>query len=249
MSNNNFANFIKVTFMSEFLVKFFSIKNVLWHFNLGNGYDLSYIEAVGTIFGLLCIWYASLEKRINFYFGLVNVILFAIIFYQIQLYANLLLQVFFFVMNTYGLYVWGKVSDNDSNLNIRWLSKQMLIITTFLSIIFISLLALYVNQFFNLLTMVSVKLMQVLMPNLITPALQADPYPFMDAAITVLSVVAMVQMTRKLVENWLLWVLIDVMSIILYTKQGVYFMALEYVVLTFIALNGSVMWIKAARKS
>jgi nicotinamide mononucleotide transporter len=70
----------------------------------------------------------------------------------------------------------------------------------------------------------------------------------MDAAVTVLSIVAMVQMTRKLVENWLLWVVIDLISIVLYAKQGVYFMALEYVLLTFIALNGSWAWIKAARQ-
>lgn len=235
--------------MSELLFDFFSIKNVLWHFNLGSGYDLSYIEAVGTIFGLLCIWYASVEQRVNFYFGMINVVLFAIIFYQIQLYANLLLQVFFFVMNVYGLYAWGKTSDNDSNFKIRWLNKRMLVVTVVLSAIGISLLALYIDQFFSLLTTVSVKLMQLFIPDLIIPKLQADPYPLMDATVTILSVVAMVQMTRKLVENWLLWVLIDVISIILYTKQGVYFMALEYVILTFIALNGSIIWIKAARQS
>ncbi|CDL46297.1 Ribosyl nicotinamide transporter, PnuC-like [Klebsiella pneumoniae ISC21] len=51
---------------------------------------------MGTIAGLLCIWLASLEKISNYAFGLVNVTLFAIIFFQIQLYASLLLQLFFF---------------------------------------------------------------------------------------------------------------------------------------------------------
>ncbi len=50
---------------------------------------------MGTIAGLLCIWLASLEKISNYAFGLVNVTLFAIIFFQIQLYASLLLQLFF----------------------------------------------------------------------------------------------------------------------------------------------------------
>lgn len=234
--------------MSELIINFFSIKNILYHFNLGSGYDLSYIEAIGTIFGLLCVWYASVEKRINFYFGLINVTLFAIIFYQIQLYANLLLQIFFFVMNVYGLYAWGKSNDFGDNLKIRWLSKPMLIVTAILSILCIYFLALYINQFFNTLTVIAVKLIQVFIPNITMPELQPDPYPLMDAAVTVLSVVAMVQMTRKLVENWLLWVLIDVISIILYIEQGVYFMALQYVILTFIALNGSRAWIKAARR-
>lgn len=74
---------------------FFSTHNILIHIPIGaGGYDLSWIEAVGTIAGLLCIWLASLEKISNYFFGLVNVTLFAIIFFQIQLYASLLLQLF-----------------------------------------------------------------------------------------------------------------------------------------------------------
>lgn len=65
---------------------FFSTHNILIHIPIGaGGYDLSWIEAVGTIAGLLCIWLASLEKISNYFFGLVNVTLFAIIFFQIQL--------------------------------------------------------------------------------------------------------------------------------------------------------------------
>ena len=234
--------------MFEFINDAFSIKTILYHFTLGNGYDLSYIEAIGTVFGLLCIWYASQEKRFNFYFGLINVTLFAIIFYQIQLYANLLLQIFFWVMNVYGLDAGGRSSSEAENLKIRWLTLPQLALTIIGSLLAIALLALYINPFFNGLTIIAVKLMQFVVPNLTLPTLQADPDPLMDATVTVLSIVAMVQMTRKLVENWLLWVLIDLISIVLYAKQGVYFMALEYVLLTFIALNGSLAWIKAARQ-
>lgn len=75
---------------------FFSTSNILVHIPLGaGGYDLSWIEAIGTLAGLLCIWLASLEKIVNYAFGLINVTLFAVIFFQIQLYASLLLQLFF----------------------------------------------------------------------------------------------------------------------------------------------------------
>lgn len=204
--------------MFEFINDAFSIKTILYHFTLGNGYDLSYIEAIGTVFGLLCIWYASQEKRFNFYFGLINVTLFAIIFYQIQLYANLLLQIFFWVMNVYGLYAWGRSSSAAENLKIRWLTLPQLALTIIGSLLAIELLALYINPFFNGLTIIAVKLMQLVVPNLTLPTLQADPDPLMDATVTVLSIVAMVQMTRKLVENWLLWVVIDLISIVLYAK-------------------------------
>lgn len=72
---------------------FFSVQNILVHIPIGaGGYDLSWIEAVGTIAGLLCIGLASLEKISNYFFGLINVTLFGIIFFQIQLYASLLLH-------------------------------------------------------------------------------------------------------------------------------------------------------------
>lgn len=65
---------------------FFSINNVMVNIPLGEGgYALSWIEAIGTVFGLLCIWCASREKIVNYLFGLINVTLFAAIFFQIQL--------------------------------------------------------------------------------------------------------------------------------------------------------------------
>ena len=101
---------------------FFSVQNILVHIPIGaGGYDLSWIEAVGTIAGLLCIGLASLEKISNYFFGLINVTLFGIIFFQIQLYASLLLQVFFFAANIYGWYAWSRqTSQNEAELKIRW---------------------------------------------------------------------------------------------------------------------------------
>jgi len=64
----------------------------------------------------------------------------------------------------------------------------------------------------------------------------------------VLSIVAMILMTRKYVENWLLWVVINVISVMIFARQGVYAMSLEYVILTLIALNGSRLWMQSARE-
>ena len=103
-------------------MSFFSTSNILVHIPLGaGGYDLSWIEAIGTLFGLLCIWYASKEKIINYLFGLINVTLFAVIFFQIQLYASLLLQLFFSAPTfTVGMRS-RQTRDNQAELQIRWL--------------------------------------------------------------------------------------------------------------------------------
>ncbi|HCB1317003.1 TPA: nicotinamide mononucleotide transporter [Klebsiella variicola subsp. variicola] len=155
---------------------FFSTQNILVHIPIGaGGYDLSWIEAVGTIAGLLCIWLAA-------------------------------------------------------------------------CVVAIGLLTLFINPFFAFLTRIAVSLMQALGLQVSMPVLQPDAFPFWDSCMTVLSVVAMILMTRKYVENWLLWVIVNVISVVIFARQGVYAMSLEYLLLTFIALNGSRMWINSARE-
>lgn len=229
---------------------FFSTQNILVHIPIGaGGYDLSWIEAVGTLAGLLCIWLASLEKIVNYAFGLINVTLFAIIFFQIQLYASLLLQLFFFVANIYGWHAWSRQnSQQEAELQIRWLPLPKAIAWLVACVVAIGLMTIYINPVFAFLTRVAVSAMSGLGLNVTMPALQPDAFPFWDSCMMVLSIAAMVLMTRKYVENWLLWVIINVISVVIFALQGVYAMSLEYLLLTFIALNGSRMWIKSARE-
>lgn len=229
---------------------FFSTQNILVHIPLGTGgYDLSWIEAIGTLAGLLCIWLASLEKIINYAFGLINVTLFAVIFFQIQLYASLLLQLFFFVANIYGWYAWSRqTSDNQQALHIRWLTLPKALGWLLACVVSIALMTLYINPVFAWLTSIAVSVMQGMGLAVAMPVLQPDAFPFWDSCLMVLSVVAMILMTRKYVENWLLWVVINIISVMIFARQGVYAMSLEYVILTLIALNGCWLWIKSARE-
>lgn len=229
---------------------FFSTHNILVHIPIGaGGYDLSWIEAVGTLAGLLCIWLASLEKISNYAFGLINVTLFAIIFFQIQLYASLLLQLFFFAANIYGWYAWSRQnSQQEAELQIRWLPLPKAIAWFVACVVAIGLMTVYINPLFAFLTRVAVSAMSGIGLNVTMPELQPDAFPFWDSCMMVLSIAAMILMTRKYVENWLLWVIINVISVAIFALQGVYAMSLEYLLLTFIALNGSRMWINSARE-
>lgn len=232
-------------------MEFFSTANTLIQIPLwGSVYDLSYIEAVGTAAGLLCILLASFEKTINYLFGLINVTLFAVIFFQIQLYANLLLQVFFFGANIYGWYAWSRMSSaQEAELKIRWLSLPKALTTLVISILAIIFLTLNIDVVFGRLATWAVELLNLFGANLTLPILDPDAFPFWDSTMTVLSVVAMILMTRKYVENWLLWVVINVISVVIFFIQGVYAMSLEYLILLGIALNGSRLWIKSAKQN
>ncbi|MBC8947847.1 nicotinamide riboside transporter PnuC [Xenorhabdus sp. TS4] len=230
---------------------FFNIDNILVHIPLGTGgYNLSYIEAIGTIAGLLCIWLASQEKIINYLFGLINVSLFAVIFFQIQLYASLILQIFFFAANIYGWYAWSRVNEQKQiELKIRWLNPKQMAVVAAVSIFAILIMTFNIDQLFGYMAKVVVLALQGIGFNIIMPDLQPDAFPFWDSVMTVLSIVAMILMTRKYVENWLIWVIIDVISVVIYYYQGVLAMSLQYIILTGIALNGARLWIKAAKQA
>ncbi|CDL83134.1 nicotinamide riboside transporter PnuC [Xenorhabdus szentirmaii] len=224
---------------------FFGINNILEYFSLEK---TSYIEVVGAIAGLLCIWLASQEKIINYLFGLINVSLYAVVFFQIQLYASLMLQIFFFAANVYGWYAWGRVNEQKQvELKIRWLKPKQMIIVAVVSLFAILVLTFNIDHIFGYMAETVFIILKGVGFNIVMPELPPDALPFLDSVITVLSIVAMILMTRKHVENWLIWGVINVISVGVYFYQGALVMSLQYVILTGIALNGSRLWIQAAK--
>ena len=111
-----------------------------------------------------------------------------------------------------------------------------------------NLLTRYIDPVFAALARTSVSLLNLLGAGLATPEPSPDAFPFWDASMTVLSVVAQILMTRKYVENWILWVVINIISIGVYAAQGVYAMSLEYLILLFIAANGTRLWMLSAKR-
>lgn len=222
----------------------FSIHHILVHIHwAGIVYDLSWIEAIGTLTGLLCMWYAGKAHQINYVYGLVNVTLFAIIFFQIQLYASLLLQLFFWGANVYGLYAWRQhQNDTQHTLRIRYLSRRQHVWVGLCAAAATLALTMTIDPVFRWLAHVAVSLAGTVGVDVALPEMMPDAYPFWDAAITVLSMVAMVLMTRKYVEHWWLWCAVNVMSVLVFFWQGVYFMALEYAILLGLAGRGTYLW-------
>lgn len=231
------------------LFSLFDINNTLVTIPIGDGYAMSWIEAIGTVFGLLCIWFASQEKTINYLFGLINVTLFAVIFFQIQLYGLLLLQLFFFCANVYGWYAWTRPNAEGDLLEVRWLSQKKMMITGAICVCAIALLTVYIDPFFYALANIAVDALNLFGAGLSEPALEPDAFPFWDSTMTVLSIVAQILMTRKYVENWILWVVINIISVGIYAMQGVYAMSLQYAILMFIAANGTREWARTAKRN
>lgn len=198
------------------------------------GYPLSWLEAAGTATGLLAVWLAARNNILNWPLGLVNVACFAVLFYQNQLYADVLLHVYFFVMGCYGWYFWRR------QLALRQSIRRMHR-TRFVQLCIICGGVSFVCAW----GMANIHLWW--------PAVFPQPaaYPVADSFITVYSVAANVLMARYVVQNWLLWIGVDLLAPVVYYQRGIYFVAAEFVIFLVLAILGYLHWqklVNAGRK-
>lgn len=127
----------------------------------------------------------------------------------------------FFAANVYGWYARSRqTSSHEAELRIRWLPLPKALGWLTACIVAIALMTVFINPVFAFLTRIAVALMQSLGLQVTMPELQPDAFPFWDSCMMVLSVAAMILMTRKYVENWLLWVIINIISVVIFALQG-----------------------------
>jgi nicotinamide mononucleotide transporter len=202
---------------------FFDIENTAFSII---GYPISYVELIGTVFGLISVYYASKANILTWSTGIVNEVFLFILFFQVHLYADMFLQVYFFIVTIYGWYNWNTSTIENKiaviSTKARWLITIIIIAGSLLSGLLIKNIHLYLPNYFKV----------------------AAAYPFTDSSVMVLSIVATVLLAKKRIENWHLWILVDAICIILYFKKGVYFLSLEYLIFFGLASYGLYQWKK-----
>jgi nicotinamide mononucleotide transporter len=193
-------------------------------------YPMSYIELSGTFFGLISVGLATRANIHTWTTGLVNVVLFFIIYYQVQLYSDMFLQVFFFGASIFGLWQWMVKKPINHDKKITLLSTRQRIFFSIAIVTGTLVLGRFISQI-----------------HIYFPAIFSQPasYPYADAFTTTLSIVATFFMAYKKTECWILWIVVDVVSTYLYIQKGILFIAVEYLVFLVLATYGLVEWIKA----
>lgn len=199
------------------------------------GYPMSYIEFFGTLFNLWSVWLIAKQRIATWPVGIVGVLLFLILFYQIQLYSDTLEQVYYLIISVYGWWRWSTAQQSVSTraLPIRFSRPSTLGLGIGITVVLSLLLGLLISRIHVLL-----------------PALFPEPasYPFLDALTTMMSFTAMFLMAQKRIESWAYWIAVDIIGIGLYYAKDVAFIALLYVVFLVLAVNGLRMWLREARQ-
>jgi nicotinamide mononucleotide transporter len=215
--------------MWQTLMNFLSINNVAFHLI---GYDISWLELLGTAFGLWSVWWTAKDRWENWPIGIINIVFFFILFYQIQLYSDMLLQVVFLVVSIYGWWDWTHPRENANEkgmLKVSWNSRRTNVITLGVCVVACVVWGYVVAHL-----------------NLWLPTLFPQPasYPYLDAIPMVLSVVATYWQALKKVESWWLWIAVDIECTVLYLLKGTLFMSIEYFIFGIICIFGMLWWIR-----
>ncbi|MCK9203787.1 MAG: nicotinamide riboside transporter PnuC [Bacteroidales bacterium] len=181
-------------------------------------FQTSFIELIAVFFGLLCVWFMKKESILAFPFGIINVLIYVIIFFQNHLYANAAINAFFFLMSVYGWYNWTRGIGDKGKLRISQCSKTELLLDGVAVIFFFFLIRWLLIRF--------------------TPS-QA---PSWDAFTTAVYIVAQWLLSRKKIENWILWISADSIMIGLCIAEKLYFTSFQYFIFTIIAVLGFLEW-------
>ncbi len=183
------------------------------------------LEILATIFGLWSVACYVRESVWAWPTGLINVLLFIVLFYQWGLFAETGLQVVFVVLQIYGWWQWLRGGEQHQGVVITRTSSREWLVLGGLSIIGIVPIGLALTHW------------------------TTSTVPWWDTVPTVLSLVAQWMISHKKLENWLVWIAVDLISIPLFAYKGLYLTAALYGVFLILCCCGLWAWLKTWRAS
>lgn len=180
------------------------------------------LEIIAVALGLANIGLLVRRSIWNYPFGMAMVVLYFVIFREARLYGESWLQVFFFVVQGWGWWLWARAGGMAQLVSVHWMDWRARSIA---------------------LALVAASSLGIgwAMARFTDAAL-----PYADAAIAGASVVAQVLLAMRRVENWALWIAIDVLSVAVYIQRGLNLTAGLYVVFLVLAVMGLKEWARAA---
>lgn len=184
-------------------------------------WDLA-LEIFGTIVGLIYLYYEYKAHRLLWVMGIIMPAISVGVYYNAGLYADMGINIYYILAGVYGYVVWTfrNKQRRQVELPITRMPRKAYIYTTALAICLHSIIY-YILEYFT-----------------------DSTVPSWDAFTTALSVIAMWMLARKYIEQWWLWIVVDVVSAGLYIYKGIYFYAGLYALYAVIAVLGYYNWKK-----
>ena len=182
---------------------------------------MSDVEWVAAGLGVINVFLVVRRSVWNYPFGLVMVALYFLVFFEARLYSDALLQIFFFVVQLYGWVNWVRAKDAAGEVPVGWMSGRERLLwaagTIAASLVWGLGMARYTNA----------------------------AAPVIDAFIAGASISAQILMARRLIENWPVWILVDIVAVGLYFSRQLYPTSALYVLFLLLSVAGLIGWRRA----
>ena len=184
----------------------------------------SLLELAAVIFAVAYLVLAVRENSLCWYAAGISTLIFLFIFWDVKLYMESGLQIYYLAMAFYGWYQWRGANRETASLRVsKWRAKQ--------HVIALALIA--------TLTLIS--------GSLLNSGTDAN-LPYLDSFTTWASVVTTFMVARKILENWFYWLVIDSVSIYLYLDRELYFTSLLFAIYIVIIFFGWFAWKRSYRQ-
>jgi nicotinamide mononucleotide transporter len=188
-----------------------------------NYFIYNWIEIAGVALSLIYL-YLSIQQKVSLWiFGFFTSALYIIVFWEAKFYADMSLQMYYLVVSIYGWINWHKGNEKNE-LAISTITKR---------------------QFFNLSVM---SLCGFAMYYIVLKNFTDSPIPFSDFIVGALSVTATWMLARKILENWIVWIVADALAIFLFVYRGLYPTAILFMIYTAMAAVGYFQWKNSMKK-
>jgi nicotinamide mononucleotide transporter len=179
---------------------------------------VSPLELFAALIGAISVWLSVRQNIWSWPTAIINVVLYAIVFYEAKLYADMGLQVIYAILSIYGWYEWLYGGAGRTQLRVSRTGPRLGALLALVAAAGSALLGVFLHR-----------------------ATDAS-LPFMDSFLSSTSLVAQWMMTKKLLENWLVWIGVDVLYVGMFIFKGLFLTAGLYAVFLALAVKGYVDW-------
>ncbi len=182
--------------------------------------DTTILEIIAVFFGLLSVWYARKEDIKVYPTGIISVVIYVYICVGVKLYADMGINFVYFVMSVYGWYAWTRKDQSKELIKITYCTKKEHWISLGMFLFFFITLVYILSNFTD------------------------STVPYLDSFTTSIFIVGMWLMAIKKIENWIYWIIGDVISIPLYFYKGLVLTSFQFTVFLILAIMAYIEWKK-----
>lgn len=183
-----------------------------------------YLETIATILGIINIYFGIKEKAMFWVLAVVGSSIYFFVYADAGVYAFMFLQLYYIGLGIYGLFYWLRGGEDKKKITVSNIPRKQIPI-------FIAIFAIL----YTTISLILIKFTD-------------SKIPFVDAFITSGSIIALYMMMKKYIDNWFIWITLDVVTIIAFFYQKLYVTIVLFILYLIFAIVGYKQWKKSMNK-